>query len=394
MLVFRLTALKNTGIPGSASNIAAANAAAISAEASTTAAAINDEAAAIEDAAAYEAVIVTEPKLSTSLNSIVRTVRSQAQPQQKAQPQQQMSSDQLSGRPLPEPLSQSQRRLTATLSLQLCATKPPALPQKRAHSLSSSDTSIASTCDLDLERSNHKFDESATSSATVLAATDNVNDCDGDARSQPRNTPSNRTMVGVHKSSPSASVELTPPPSPTQSQGRDEEEDDEAEAAVATKQPAPTPTAPSPPPVNIALLPGYKHRVSYRFLNCETRLLRRLLQCHGLTEVYGDDKPFTLLWTGCHLKTETLRALRPHQRVNHFPRSTELTRKDRLYKNIEKMQQGVRGYRTFDIVPQSFMLPVEYRSLVAWHRAKKTPLIVKPAASSRGRGIFLVHSVS
>lgn len=39
------------------------------------------------------------------------------------------------------------------------------------------------------------------------------------------------------------------------------------------------------------------------------------------------------------MKAHQLQSLQPHQRVNHFPRSYELTRKDRLYKNIEKVQR-------------------------------------------------------
>lgn len=75
-------------------------------------------------------------------------------------------------------------------------------------------------------------------------------------------------------------------------------------------------------------------------------------------------------------------------------RSYELTRKDRLYKNIEKMQH-LRGFKYFDIVPLSFILPQDYRSLVTAHRSgHKGPWIVKPAASSRGRGIFIVNSVN
>lgn len=75
-------------------------------------------------------------------------------------------------------------------------------------------------------------------------------------------------------------------------------------------------------------------------------------------------------------------------------RSYELTRKDRLYKNIEKMQH-LRGFKHFDFVPLSFMLPLQYRDLVSAHRSgQKGPWIVKPAASSRGRGIFIVNSVS
>lgn len=64
-----------------------------------------------------------------------------------------------------------------------------------------------------------------------------------------------------------------------------------------------------------------------------------------------------------------------------------------MYKNIEKMQQ-LRGMKHFDIVPISFMLPLEYRDLVHAHRSgHKGPWIVKPAASSRGRGIYLVNTV-
>lgn len=41
-------------------------------------------------------------------------------------------------------------------------------------------------------------------------------------------------------------------------------------------------------------------------------------------------------------------------------RSYELTRKDRLYKNIQRMQQ-THGFKNFHIVPQTFVLPSEYQ---------------------------------
>lgn len=111
-------------------------------------------------------------------------------------------------------------------------------------------------------------------------------------------------------------------------------------------------------------------------------------------------------------------------------RSYELTRKDRLYKNIQRMQQ-THGFKNFHIVPQTFVLPSEYQefcsktpltssplydtftivlnihiiyvseslhvfsaSISDCFAKDKGPWIIKPVASSRGRGIYLVSNVS
>ncbi|XP_062702157.1 tubulin polyglutamylase TTLL5 [Aedes albopictus] len=138
-------------------------------------------------------------------------------------------------------------------------------------------------------------------------------------------------------------------------------------------------------------MPAAQLNIFYKFINTETRLLRKILNAHGMGESGSDSNDFNLLWTGIHLKPDILRNLAPYQRVNHFPRSYELTRKDRLYKNIERMQH-LRGYKHFDIVPQSFLLPQDYKELIAAHNKCRGPWIVKPVASSRGRGIFIVNS--
>eukprot|EP00099_Drosophila_melanogaster_P013190 NP_001287520.1 uncharacterized protein Dmel_CG31108, isoform B [Drosophila melanogaster] len=138
-------------------------------------------------------------------------------------------------------------------------------------------------------------------------------------------------------------------------------------------------------------MPASKLKITYKFHQTETKLLRKLFNVHGLTEVQGENNNFNLLWTGVHMKLDIVRNLAPYQRVNHFPRSYEMTRKDRLYKNIERMQH-LRGMKHFDIVPQTFVLPIESRDLVVAHNKHRGPWIVKPAASSRGRGIFIVNS--
>nr|CAD7437846.1 unnamed protein product [Timema bartmani] len=74
-----------------------------------------------------------------------------------------------------------------------------------------------------------------------------------------------------------------------------------------------------------------------------------------------------------------------------LPQSFELTRKDRLYKNIEKMQHS-KGVKHFDFIPQTFVMPMDFREFCSTHYRLRGPWIVKPVASSRGRGIYIVNS--
>lgn len=99
------------------------------------------------------------------------------------------------------------------------------------------------------------------------------------------------------------------------------------------------------------------------------------------------------MWTGSHLKPYLLRSLTDIQKVNHFPRSYELTRKDRLYKNVSRMQL-THGFKTFHILPQTFILPTEYQDFCSTYSRDRGPWIVKPVASSRGRGVYLVNNPS
>ncbi|KAF4525871.1 hypothetical protein B566_EDAN015974 [Ephemera danica] len=97
-----------------------------------------------------------------------------------------------------------------------------------------------------------------------------------------------------------------------------------------------------------------------------------------VVKVHPNIPDFNLLWTGIHPKPHLLRAMTPYQRVNHFPRSYELTRKDRLYKNIEKMQH-LKGLKNFDFIPQTFVMPTDIRELCSAHYRQRGPWIVKPS---------------
>ncbi|KAK5857321.1 hypothetical protein PBY51_010575 [Eleginops maclovinus] len=136
---------------------------------------------------------------------------------------------------------------------------------------------------------------------------------------------------------------------------------------------------------------GERYHLAFKIVRTESRLVRGILTNHGFHEVHPNSNDFNLMWTGSHLKPYILRSLQDFQKVNHFPRSYELTRKDRLYKNIQRMQQ-THGFKNFHIVPQTFVLPSEYQEFCNCFAKDKGPWIIKPVASSRGRGIYLVSN--
>ncbi|XP_043372136.1 tubulin polyglutamylase TTLL5 isoform X10 [Dermochelys coriacea] len=136
---------------------------------------------------------------------------------------------------------------------------------------------------------------------------------------------------------------------------------------------------------------GERYRLSYKIVKTDSRLVRSILTAHGFHEVHPNSSDYNLMWTGSHLKPYLLRTLSDIQKVNHFPRSYELTRKDRLYKNVSRMQY-THGFKTFHILPQTFILPAEYQEFCCSYAKDRGPWIVKPVASSRGRGVYLINN--
>ncbi|NWW83301.1 TTLL5 polyglutamylase, partial [Climacteris rufus] len=138
---------------------------------------------------------------------------------------------------------------------------------------------------------------------------------------------------------------------------------------------------------------GERYHMSYKIVRTDSRLVRSILTAHGFHEVHPNSSDYNLMWTGSHLKPYLLRSLTDIQKVNHFPRSYELTRKDRLYKNVTRMQLA-HGFKTFHILPQTFILPTEYQDFCNTYSKDRGPWIVKPVASSRGRGVYLINNPS
>ncbi|XP_075465742.1 tubulin monoglutamylase TTLL4 isoform X2 [Ascaphus truei] len=103
-------------------------------------------------------------------------------------------------------------------------------------------------------------------------------------------------------------------------------------------------------------------------------------------------------WLGCwgyHMKSPAFKTIREHQKLNHFPGSFQIGRKDRLWRNLSKMQMRF-GRREFNFFPQSFVLPQDIKLLKkAWEEGgNRQKWIVKPPASARGMGIQVIHKWS
>jgi len=81
------------------------------------------------------------------------------------------------------------------------------------------------------------------------------------------------------------------------------------------------------------------------------------------------------------------------QRINHFPNSTELTRKDRLWMHFAQMAKSY-GKGCFDFVPETYVLPDNFDAFLKCYQRSRCNWIVKPNASSCGRGIFILKDLS
>ncbi|KAI1720571.1 tubulin-tyrosine ligase family domain-containing protein [Ditylenchus destructor] len=138
---------------------------------------------------------------------------------------------------------------------------------------------------------------------------------------------------------------------------------------------------------------GERYNMSFKMLKSDSKLVKTLLYSYGFIQCSSKNPSCNLFWTNTHVAPHTLRAMKSWQRMNHFPRSYMITKKDMLYESIDRAT--VQYGEWFDFIPEFFCTPLtesKRAQLMEQLNQTQTPFIVKPACSSRGIGISFIQT--
>eukprot|EP00038_Savillea_parva_P015443 m.13914 g.13914 ORF g.13914 m.13914 type:complete len:720 (+) comp3102_c0_seq1:230-2389(+) len=134
---------------------------------------------------------------------------------------------------------------------------------------------------------------------------------------------------------------------------------------------------------------------TYKIVRCKgaISLLRTVCAINDFDEVSDCAAGANLIWQAGKLRSHEAVLLEPHQRINRFPRSAELTRKDLMVTSLRSLQKAVPALGLATFLPTTFLLPEEFdKYRDAWKSESPTvPWIIKPRASAQGRGMYIAQ---
>ena len=82
------------------------------------------------------------------------------------------------------------------------------------------------------------------------------------------------------------------------------------------------------------------------------------------------------------MKSNVFQQLAKYQKINHFPKSFELTRKDFMNERIARMTE-IHGKRNFNFTPLTYVLPKEIEKLQREMETNRRQWwIIKPSGSA------------
>lgn len=91
-----------------------------------------------------------------------------------------------------------------------------------------------------------------------------------------------------------------------------------------------------------------------------------------------------------HMPTSDFSGLEEWRKVNHYPGSFHMGRKDKLWLRLKSTSEKFESFH-----PRTFVLPKDYKLLQEyWSASPNNLFIVKPPASARGNGIKVINDIS
>uniref|UniRef100_A0A7S1PHT8 Tubulin--tyrosine ligase-like protein 5 n=1 Tax=Percolomonas cosmopolitus TaxID=63605 RepID=A0A7S1PHT8_9EUKA len=106
------------------------------------------------------------------------------------------------------------------------------------------------------------------------------------------------------------------------------------------------------------------------------------------------DHPWNLFW-GRHLPVHMYKHFNPFQKVNHFPGTTTIGRKDAMAQNLDAQAKRMNWRHNHDktFYPRTFDLPSQMDALKKdMQENPSQKYILKPSAASCGRGISILRA--
>uniref|UniRef100_A0A8C3XNC0 Tubulin tyrosine ligase like 2 n=1 Tax=Chelydra serpentina TaxID=8475 RepID=A0A8C3XNC0_CHESE len=112
-----------------------------------------------------------------------------------------------------------------------------------------------------------------------------------------------------------------------------------------------------------------------------------------------DEADWNLYWQNSPFRMTDHRSIKPWQRLNHYPETVRITRKDYLARHLKRMK-GIYGPSLYEFSPVAFIMPNDYVKFIAEYTKerqsqgrKPSYWICKPVDLSRGRGILIFQDI-
>lgn len=132
---------------------------------------------------------------------------------------------------------------------------------------------------------------------------------------------------------------------------------------------------------------------NFKMPNSSSNIVKKTLSDNGFN-LTNSKYNWLVMWQVGKVAPDILMKLKPSQKVNYIPAMKEITRKDKMNRNVSQMV--IKHGKEFDFVPKTYLLPQELALLIRDHdqqKSKNKYYIVKPTGSSQGRGIFVTNNI-